>query len=243
MKNFVICAIVLILVLFAGCGETAEKPANDENQTEDTEQTGLNDADDTAVDEDELESFDLDEGSGDPDVPVNVSDEDTFIISDLDAETGDQDVAEKENLAQNIKTSGCGGFHELSTLKDTGLKYEELVDCSQVLIWKYDDSTDVVEIVVTKTPLSCLGAVSVVINQVKNGYDYVISQDPSGGDVGCSCLFDFSAELPGITTESLNLTVSRSAETGKISYWSGTIDLTQKGGEIIMIERTSDGCE
>lgn len=232
MKSFFICAIAMVLVFSAGCGETAEKPANDENQTEDLEQSGLNDADDTAVDEE----------SGDLDVVVNVFDEDTFIISDLDSETGDQDVAEKENLAQNIETSGCGGFHELLTLKDIGLKDEETVDCSQLMVWKYDDSTDVVEIVIKKTMLNCAEKDDVLIYQTEKGYEYIISDDFSGGDAGCVCMFDFSAELHGINSESLNLEVSHKDEAGKTPYWSGTLDLTQKSGTVVVKERTGDIC-
>lgn len=212
MKCFLICAAALVFVFFTGCGETAEKVVNDENQQEDSEQSGLNDAEDTAVDE----------------------------------ESGDQDFVEEENLAQNIKTSGCGGFEEENAvMKNIKLTEDEIIDCSQLLIWNYDDSTDVIEIVVKNAELNCAGVGKVQITKVEAGYEYVISEDFREGDAGCSCMFDFSAQLHGITAESLNLEVKHSVkyeETTTTSYWSGILDLTQKSGEIIIAERTGDMC-
>lgn len=212
MKNFFICFIAFVFVLSAGCGETAEKPANDENQTEDSEQSGLNDADDTAIDE----------------------------------ESGDQDVVEEENLAQNIKASGCGGFEEENAvIKNIKLAEDEIIDCSQQLIWNYDDSTDVIEIVIKNAELNCAGVGKVQITKTETGYDYILFEDLSVSLAGCSCLFDFSAELNGISAESLNLEVKHRVKHTEIEtdpYWSGTLDLTQKNGTVVVKERTGDIC-
>lgn len=200
MKNFFICVIVLAFVLSAGCSETTEKPANDENQTEDSEQTGLNDA----------------------------------------------DVVEDDNLAKNIKASGCGGFEEENAvIKNIKLAEDEIIDCSQLLFWKYDDTTDIVEIVIKNAELNCAGVGTVQIKKTDAGYEYIIFEDLSGGEAGCSCMFDFSAELPGILTESLNLEVKHSVKYTEIKtdpYWSGTLDLTQKSGTVVVRERTGDIC-
>lgn len=163
----------------------------------------------------------------------------------LFAGCGEDSSSTETNLAENIKVSDCGGFESGVVTKLPSEDGEEIMDCSQLIVWEYDDSTEIIKISIKNIELNCAGIGKVQIRKTETNYEYIISEDLGGGDAGCSCLFDFSAELAGIISESLDFKVSHSVkytETETTPVWDGTIDLSQKSGEITIKERLGDQC-
>lgn len=172
MKNFVICAIVLILVLFAGC----------------------------------------------------------------------ENNLDNSNRADNVQISDCGGFESVAATKLPGGETE---DCSQLIVWNYDDSTGVLNVMNEAVRLNCCGEHSVMIRESDGGYEFnIIDKSEHGARCDCTCSFDFGADITEIDTSSVKLTVYTDVEeeTEKTLQWEGTLDLKQKSGTIVVKERTNEAC-
>lgn len=168
----------------------------------------------------------------------------TVLILIFSAGCGE--TADGGDLAEDIEISDCGGFESGIVTKLPPENDEDPVaECDQLLIWKYDDSTDVLKIVNSKVQLNCCGVHDVSITLENGEYIYTMLDDQTKGNCGCDCLFDFSANISDVTENTVKLTVKLSVEIENIDLrdvWSGTLDLTKKNGTVVVRERTGDDC-
>ena len=146
------------------------------------------------------------------------------------------------NIADNIKISECGGFESSAVTKLPG---DETEDCSQLIVWNYNDSTGVLNVMNEAVRLNCCGEHSVAIEEINNGYEFnIVDRSEHGARCDCTCSFDFGADITGIDGSSVKLAVYTDVEEEeeKTLQWEGTLDLTQKNGTIVVKERTGDHC-
>jgi len=151
---------------------------------------------------------------------------------------------------QEGEVSDCGGFgdtgEEQFAITDPGLDGMRDYCDAQVLYWEFVDGT--LTIVDSRVMLNCCGQQSVSII----GGDTITvleTDDPERGDLRCDChcAYDFRAELHGLAAgpvevELLLHVTDVSDEPTRM--WSGTLDLTDGSGEIV-IDATAepDFCE
>ncbi|MBP7432734.1 hypothetical protein KA996_04230 [bacterium] len=147
------------------------------------------------------------------------------------------------NLAENVKTSDCGGFESGIVTKLPG---GEVEDCSQKLIWSYDESSKILNIINEAVNLNCCGEHDVNIEKTgDNEYEYIMVDNADRGmRCGCDCLFDFGADIAGVDNSSVKLRVYTDVEEEeeRTLHWEGPLDITQKSGTIVVKERTGEGC-
>ncbi|HSW61099.1 MAG TPA: hypothetical protein VLJ60_09880 [bacterium] len=165
----------------------------------------------------------------------------SFVLMILSV--GCEDVNSSSDLAENVKTSECGGFESGVMTKLPGGETE---DCSQKLIWSYDESSGVLNIINEAVNLNCCGKHDVNIEKTgEDEYEYIMVDNADNGmRCGCDCLFDFEADIAGVDNSSVKLRVYTDVEeeAEKTLYWEGTLDLTKKNGTVIVKERTGDWC-
>ncbi|HPS30996.1 MAG TPA: hypothetical protein PLZ43_12120 [bacterium] len=154
--------------------------------------------------------------------------------------------SDNNNIAENIKISECGGFESGVVTKLPSEDGEDVVaDCSQLLIWSYDESSGVLNIMNEAVSLNCCGKHSVLVKENDGGYDFnIIDKSDNGARCDCDCSFDFGADITGVENSPVNLKVYTDVEEEeeKTLQWEGTLDMTQKNGTIIVKERTGDWC-
>lgn len=150
------------------------------------------------------------------------------------------------NIADNVKISDCGGFEDsASAVVNTKLPGDETEDCNQLIIWSYNESSGVLNIMNEAVNLNCCGKHSVLVKENDGGYDFnIIDRSDNGMRCNCDCMFDFGADIAGVENSPVNLKVYTDVEEEeeKTLQWEGTLDLTQKSGTIIVKERTGDWC-
>lgn len=165
----------------------------------------------------------------------------SFVLMILSV--GCEGVNSSSDLAENVKTSECGGFENGVVTKLPGGETE---NCSQKLIWSYDESSGVLNIINEAVNLNCCGKHAVIIEKTgEDGYDFImIDNSDHGARCKCMCFFDYSADIAGVDNSSVKLRVYTDIEEEeeKTLHWEGTLDMTQKSGTIVVKERTGEGC-
>jgi len=152
-----------------------------------------------------------------------------------------------ENLAENAKVSGCGGFTDealtISFKDDAQLDAK----CDQQVIWKYDEQSEVLSILNKNVSLNCCGEHAVIIEKNhSNSYDFImIDNSAGGGRCMCVCLYDYAADIKNISGKTVKFSVYIDTEEKKERqlFWEGSIDLTEKSGTIKVGEINGYPCE
>lgn len=160
-----------------------------------------------------------------------------FIFS-----AGCENNLDNSNRADNVQISDCGGFESGAATKLPG---DEAEDCSQLIVWNYDDSTGVLNVMNEAVRLNCCGEHSVVIVEGDGGYEFnIVDRSEHGARCDCICTFDFGADITGVDVSSVKLTVYTDVEEEdeKTLQWEGTLDLTQKSGTVVVKERIGENC-
>jgi hypothetical protein len=152
-----------------------------------------------------------------------------------------------ENLAENAKVSGCGGFKDEAFAISFKDETELDAKCDQQIIWKYDEQSEVLSILNKNVSLNCCGEHAVIIEKNhSNSYDFImIDNSAGGGRCMCVCLYDYAADIKNISGKSVKLSIYIDTEEKKERqlFWEGDIDLTEKSGTIKVVEITGYPCE
>ncbi|MCP4352217.1 MAG: hypothetical protein GY795_42705 [Desulfobacterales bacterium] len=147
-----------------------------------------------------------------------------------------------DDLGKNAKVSECGGF-------DTKRAKESSSECrDEGLTWQYDNVSKTVSFLNNNTWLNCCGehSATVSLNQETNAYEIRETDKPvgSGGRCHCLCFFDFSIDLPSVSSDTVKVKLFRyvtDVDKAPSMIWEGELDLT-KGNGYVLIEENIGWC-
>lgn len=117
------------------------------------------------------------------------------------------------------------------------------------LVWEYDSDASTVTIDHRRVEMNCCGDRSVQAFELEDGsYEIRETDNPSdNGRCACKCVFDYGIDIPEVSGE-IDLSVVREksdADNSPIDVWSGSIDLSQGSGEVVVDDQApnaSTGC-
>ncbi len=156
------------------------------------------------------------------------------------------------SLPQEFGVSECGGFggeaHFAMTAAGDDDDTEPGYCDAEVLHWTYTPALEELAIQNDRVMLNCCGNHSIAIRDDGGGaYTITETDAPEGLDgarCGCMCNFDFALsarEIPeGPIDVTLVLDVTDSSS-GPVTKWSGTIDLADGFGDIVVLESDEEG--
>jgi len=144
-----------------------------------------------------------------------------------------------KNLGLNEEISQCGGFNNKAKSLKVSTEPEKL-------IWKYDKESQTVIFINNNVLLNCCGEHCINITYDEKINIFIIEETDKPimeGDVplrcSCQCFYDFKIELPNISSETINIKLSRiiSDQTETPSTeWSGKLNLLRVEGEELIKE-------
>ena len=150
---------------------------------------------------------------------------------------------DSSGIETNVSVSECGGFEDREVFS---LNAKEETTCDQLIIWKYDETEKVLNIVNQDVLLNCCGEHDVEIKKTEDGkIEYtMIDNSMQGARCDCMCHFDYSADIKNVSGTEVNLSVFTDVEEneGPETVWEGTIDLSEGSGTIVVKERSGDNC-
>lgn len=155
-----------------------------------------------------------------------------FLMLGLSSMMGCPDTARRGEVSE------CGGFPETREFAITDHGHDGMRDyCdAQVLHWEFADGT--LTILDSRVMLNCCGrhSVSIIGGDTITIYE---QDDPEPGAVRCDCrcAYDFRAELDGLLAGpvALELLLHVTDVTDDPTLlWSGTVDLSDGSGEIVV---------
>ncbi len=142
-----------------------------------------------------------------------------------------------DDIGQNGDVSDCGGFIDGDS-KAGESDAED--DRREKLIWEYDPSSHTVAFLNKNVCLNCCGrhSIEIVLDQTGT-YEIRETDKPDDGRCLCDCFYDFRIELNVSTVEvgkeiSVRLTRHITDSGPRFEVWSGTIDLGEGSGEIVI---------
>ena len=151
------------------------------------------------------------------------------------------------NIAINPLISECGGF---TIARSAGLDHGDgTAFCNdEMLHWEYNEALQMVRLVNDFVWLNCCGVRNVSVTKTSEGrYEMYQTDNPAiEGRCDCECSFDFKVDVSaapkvsiGAVPTVLHLDIIREildAKPVSRTVWSGSIDLTQISGEILIEE-------
>ena len=156
-------------------------------------------------------------------------------------------------LPQESGVSECGGFggeahfaitEEAGDDDDIALGYCD----AEVLHWTYTESISELAIQNDRVMLNCCGNHSIEITEDGAGaYTITETDAPEGLDgarCGCMCNFDFALSSGEIPSGEIELTLVLNVtddSSGPQTKWTGTIDLADVYGDIVVLESDEEG--
>ena len=184
-------------------------------------------------------------GCGDADTSLLSKSEYDAESYKQDAVIKDEDVAEDvdveaEGVEENVRVSGCRGFDNSNTVS-----LKSVQRCDQSIIWKYNNQEGVLNIVNQDIMLNCCGEHDVRIEKGYKSIKYIMIDNPENdARCGCSCLFDYSADVKIDLEDGRTLAVFTdiAEDEGLKEVWEGRINLSEGSGAIVIKERSGDDC-
>ena len=153
---------------------------------------------------------------------------------------GGVDTASSE-VEKNI--SECGGFEERAVFNFKA--YSEEMSCDQLVIWKYNKTEKVLNIVNQDVRLNCCGEHDIKIEKTEENIKYTMIDNPDhGARCDCMCYYDYSADIGNVSGTEINLSVFTDVaeNEGTENVWEGKIDLSEGSGIIVVKERSGEMC-
>lgn len=117
---------------------------------------------------------------------------------------------------------------------------------AELLTWQYDASADVVRFENTRAFLNCCGRRDIEAWEMDDGsYELRERDRPEklGGRCNCMCVFDFGISIPS-PPDTLDVRLLRKVteeDDGPRELWSGTIELADESGEIVLDDEPLEG--
>jgi hypothetical protein len=162
-------------------------------------------------------------------------------------------------LGINPRVSDCGGFaagaktvqpqpteDELHNDEPQSQPVEHDLCSDERLHWQYDPNSHSVTFLNEDVWLNCCGNHSITITLDEATGNYLIHETDAPGESRCLCLcfFDFSIGLSEMPSESIVVELYRhiTDEGPEWLVWQGTLDLSQKTGELV-IQKDVGWCE
>ena len=217
MKNSNLLYLIIVTVFFSSCSVDTGLDAS--------KNSGNLDQDITIIEENDTENYEQD-----ADI-----DEDPAQESDIDPEE-----VEAEGVEENVRVSGCRGFDNSNTVS-----LKSVQRCDQSIIWKYNNQEGVLNIVNQDIMLNCCGEHDVRIEKGYKSIKYIMIDNPENdARCGCSCLFDYSADVKIDLEDGITLAVFTdiAEDEGLKEVWEGRINLSEGSGAIVIKERSGDDC-
>ena len=166
------------------------------------------------------------------------------LDGDGDSNGNGKDGDDPTNLGKNARSSECGGF-------DAALKIDNQDEVDDIcgderLIWTFDETSRTVSFLNQDVWLNCCGEHSITVSFDEESGVYEIAETDApemlGGEPSrchCMCLFDFAIDLPGVSSETIDLKLTRDEtddEEERMTVWLGEIDLSAGSGDILIEE-------
>jgi hypothetical protein len=145
------------------------------------------------------------------------------------------------NLSMNVQISDCGGFDAEQRNEKARLTNDPLCG-DERLIWSYDPASQTIQFLNTNVWLNCCGdrTITVTLNEETNTYIISETDAPASGSARCRCMcfFDFKVDVPHIVSETITVALSRhiTDEGRQWIVWTGTLDLREQEGKILIQE-------
>jgi len=163
----------------------------------------------------------------------------TFVISMILATAcGGYSSGPGSITSQSDQVSNCGGFEQQGdALFDAGLPYCD----AEVLHWRYDAATGILELADARILLNCCGIHSMQIAEQDGVYVITERDEPEFDNARCACMcvYDFTIEASGIAEGVIPLRIEREVtdwEEGSGLVWEGELDLSQGSGSVVIDE-------
>ena len=145
---------------------------------------------------------------------------------------------ESRILSIDAQVSGCGGFDVLK--KEFMYKSIESSECSERIIWQYDQDSQILRFLNKDAWLNCCGEHSIIVSMDKETGVFIIDEidepELSGGRCWCMCFFDFKVDLLNISLEKIEVELYRyiTDREPRFIVWEGQLDLGKGYGDIVI---------
>jgi len=224
MKKVLI--VFTAIMILSGCGKDVTDLLTEEENAVEKEAAEIQDQDVVSIDNNDTEVNAKDAAQTDEDV-----------AQESDVELGEVEI---EGVEENVQVSGCRGFNSQNLYS---LNNEPI--CDHLISWKYNKIENILSILNQDVMLNCCGEHDVRIEKTEDGIKYtMIDNSVQGARCGCSCLFDFSADVKIVSQGELTISVRTDVEEneGPEAVWEGKINLSEGSGTIVVKERSGDHC-
>lgn len=176
------------------------------------------------------------------DTPVCSSDEEIpeDHRQDIDERYNDDGVGDSSptEVGENPKFTKCENID----------KTEEYC-AAERLVWEYDSDASKVSVDHRRVQMNCCGDRSIQAFELEDGsFEIRETDNPSeDGRCACKCVFNYGVDIPDVSGE-IDVSVVREqsdADDSPLDIWSGSIDLGQGSGEVVVDDQATDpttGC-
>ena len=149
--------------------------------------------------------------------------------------------------------SACGGLIENQESIPPGHAQEFAIApasdeyCrNEVLSWSYDANAQTLTVLDSRAVLNCCGVHTTALDDSTDVSSLVMveTDDLSGGECNCACVFDFGIRVENVVVGVVDLTLRRTtipanyypdATPSTSEVWSGELDLSAGNGDIVLV--------